>query len=242
MIERNTIISSIDHSVLRPNLKEDEVIHNITSVVDLRVASFCVMPSYLKLAEKLLIENNSNSALSTVIGFPHGNNLTLSKLDEIEKCAEYNVREYDVVVNFSNVLSGKWSKVASELEEIFIVCATKNALLKVIFETCYLEDRHIVTLCEICADIMSYGYVKTSTGFGSAGATPEHIRLMKKHSSHLGVKASGGIKTLSQVETLLECGASRIGATATLGILAEYDRIQELIKAGKPRDSDEPPF
>jgi deoxyribose-phosphate aldolase len=248
MIDRKTLTSCIDHSLLRPNLTEAQVIADVNAVLPLNVASFCVMPCYLDKVNTILninhIDNPSTTTkLSTVIGFPHGNVNLRNKLIEIETGALYPVTEYDVVINYSNVLSGNWKKVVKELTEVYKICKEQSALLKVIFETCYLQDRHIITLCELCADVMETGFVKTSTGFGSGGATPEHIKLMKEHSKHLGVKASGGVRTLSQVETMIECGATRVGATATLSIIKEYDELQQLIKAGKPLpDTYEPPF
>lgn len=247
MLDRKLITSRIDHSLLRPNLTEAQVVADVESVLPLNVASFCVMPCYLYQVKHILDfadKSEINTKLSTVIGFPHGNIHLENKIQEMEYCSEFNVKEYDVVINYSNVLSGNWTKVANEIKSFYDECEAQSALLKVIFETCYLQDRHIITLCELCADVMQNGgYVKTSTGFGSGGATAEHIKLMREYSKHLGVKASGGVRTLAQVETMMACGATRVGATATLSIVREYDELQELIRSGKPLpESDEPPF
>jgi deoxyribose-phosphate aldolase len=167
--------------------------------------------------------------LSTVIGFPHGTVSLSDKLHEIKRSAKLGVVEFDAVINYSHVLSGKWRSVADSIKAMHNQCRESHGILKVIFETCYLNERQKITLCEICSEIMDIGYVKTSTGFGSGGATVEDIQLMRKHTAqHLGVKASGGIKTLKQLQELYLAGATRIGTSATKSILEEY--------------VDEPPF
>lgn len=245
MIDRTTLLASIDHSILKPNMTEIEVLSIAREIYPLHVASLCVMPCYLRQVKNVIsnLPLSGNTKLSTVIGFPCGNIQTINKLKEMEECQKIGIEEYDVVVNYSNVISGNWTQVVDEIRALYNDCVRQNALLKIIFETCYLQDRHIITLCEVCADIMSDGFVKTSTGFGSAGANSEIVKLMKEHSKHLSVKASGGIKTLTHVETMLFFGATRIGTSATLSIINEYDEMQELIKSRKKLpDNDEPPF
>jgi deoxyribose-phosphate aldolase len=242
-MNKKEIITSIDHSILKPTTTREDALSELKYALKAGVASVCIMPCYLNDANKIyqifiqpiikgcdtVVYKIDVPVLSTVIGFPHGNVSLSDKIHEIKRASKLNVVEYDAVINYSHVLSGRWNAVAKEIKAMHEACREYSGVLKVIFETCYLNERQKINLCEICSEVMEIGYVKTSTGFGSGGATIEDVTLMRKHTSeHLGVKASGGIKTLRQLQDLKKAGATRIGTSATKSIIEEY--------------IDEPPF
>jgi deoxyribose-phosphate aldolase len=166
-----------------------------------------------------------------VIGFPHGNSTINSKVFEAREAAQLGGNEIDMVVNIGKVISEDWRYVRDEIKAINNAVVSENAILKVIFETDFLQDKHIIKLCEICSDL-GVAFIKTSTGFGFTqgadgkysytGATLEHIKLMRKHSSkNMKIKASGGIRTLDAMLKAMACGAQRVGTSSTVAILEE---------------------
>jgi deoxyribose-phosphate aldolase len=169
-----------------------------------------------------------------VVGFPHGNSHIALKVTEADRATGEGASEIDVVVNIGKVLGGDWDYVRSELSEVNDICRARGALLKVIFENDYLQESHIVRLCEICTEL-EVAFVKTSTGYGFVkqpdgnynyrGATDENLRLMRRHSGpKVQIKAAGGVRTLDDLLRVRVLGVSRIGATATEAILAEAIR------------------
>lgn len=236
------VASMIDQSYLKPTMKKQDILNGIRdSSLKTNFASYCVVPCYLREVAEILASTGTTAALSTVIGFPHGNTTTRDKLNEIKRCSKYGVEEYDVVVNYSYVLSGEWGTVSSSIKELYKACQDQDAILKVIFENCYLTERHKITLCEICSEVMDYGFVKTSTGFGTSGATLEDVRLMREHTKEqLEVKAAGGIKSIYELMALYRAGATRFGSTNGPTLVAEFE---EFLEQRKNKDEDnEPPF
>lgn len=229
----------IDQAYLKPTLKRNDVFMDIAHA-QYNYASYCVMPCYLEDAYKAKELNLHDTVLSTVIGFPHGNVTTRDKLHEIRRCSKFNVREYDIVVNYSYVLSGEWGKVASSIKTMTRVCSEYGATTKIIFENCYLTERHIITLCEICSEVMPFGYVKTSTGFGTGGATINDVTIMRANTKpDLGVKASGGIASCFDALALIRAGATRIGTSNGEKMVAEYAKY---LKEKEENIDNEPPF
>ena len=169
-----------------------------------------------------------------VIGFPHGNSTTPIKVLEAEAAAQAGGCEIDMVINVGKALGGDWDYVSAEIQAVQDAVRANAAVLKVIFENDYLQESHIVRLCEICSGI-GVAFVKTSTGYGFVkqpdgsynyqGATVPHLQLMRKHTpAAVQIKAAGGVRTLDDLLLVRSLGVSRIGATATQAILEEARR------------------
>ncbi len=211
------IAKMIDHSLLTPVMTDEVLESGCHVALQYDVASVCIKPYYLKRCAELLAD--STVVASTVIGFPHGGNLTAVKLAEARQALADGGKELDYVVNIGKVLSGDWDFVRQEIQAIVDCAHDAGAKVKVIFENCFLEDEHKIRLCEICGEL-SADWVKTSTGFGTSGATVEDLTLMRKHSPpHVQVKAAGGIRTLDTLLEVRATGVTRVGATATAAIL-----------------------
>ncbi|KAI8979186.1 deoxyribose-phosphate aldolase [Mycotypha africana] len=216
-----------DHAVLRPDQTTEDVIKGCEVAKKYNLASVCVKPCDVSQACKLLEDTDVD--VGTVISFPHGNSTTEAKVAESLQAIQDGAVELDVVINIGFVKSGLYEKVQQELKKIVDLSKEKkqDVCIKVIFETAYLTNDEIVKTCELC---MASGvdYVKTSTGFGPGGATYEHIELMRKTVPNtMGVKASGGIKTLEQVLKYIELGATRIGSSSSGAIIEEFKAAQK---------------
>jgi len=209
----------IDHSLLKPTMTEQELEAGCRVALEYDVASVCIMPFFLKRASELLAA--SDVLPSTTIGFPHGGQSARVKQLEAEQALDDGARELDMVVNISQVLSGNWAAVRADILAVLDPTRARGQRLKVIFENCYLNDAQKIRLCEICGEL-SVDWVKTSTGFGSSGATIEDLLLMRRHSpAHVQVKAAGGIQTLEMLLKVREAGATRSGCSKTAEVLGE---------------------
>ncbi len=216
------IAKMIDHSLLRPTLTVEELDQGIHLARQYDVASVCILPYYLNRCTEML--QGSDVLPSTVIGFPHGSNTTNVKVAEARQALDDGGVELDMVVNLSKVLSGDWDYVRDDIQAVVTVAHQRGAKVKVIFENCYLRDEHKVRLCEICGEVRA-DWVKTSTGYGSGGATLDDLRLMRRHApSHVQVKAAGGVRDLDMALAVREAGATRFGCTRTAEILDECRR------------------
>ena len=213
------VAKMIDHSLLNPTLTDGDLETGIQLALDYDVASVCIMPYYLKrCAERLA---GSDVRASTTIGFPHGVHSTKVKVAEAVQALADGGEELDMVVNISKVLSGDWDYVRQDVAAVIEVTHAARQKVKVIFENCYLNDVHKIRLCEICGELKA-DWVKTSTGYGTGGATPDDIILMRKYApAHVAVKAAGGVRTLDQLLEMRALGVSRCGATRTATILDE---------------------
>ena len=211
------IAGMIDHSLLNPTLTAAELESGCRLAADHNVASVCIMPYYLKRCAEIL--KGTLVMPSTTIGFPHGINTTAIKVAEAKQALDDGGRELDMVVNISKVLSGDWDYVRQDIKAVIDVTHQRGQKVKVIFENCYLEDEHKIKLCEICG-ALNADWVKTSTGYGSGGATTEDLMLMRKHApAHVQVKAAGGVRDLQRLLEVRALGVTRVGATRTLDIL-----------------------
>lgn len=209
----------IDHSLLKPTMSTAELDAGCRLAVEYDVASVCIMPFYLKRAAELLA--GSSVLPTTTIGFPHGGQSARVKRLEAEQALDDGARELDMVVNISLVLSEKLELVRDDIAGVLEATRARGQKLKVIFENCYLSDAQKIALCEICGEL-EVDWVKTSTGFGSAGATIEDLILMRKHSPpKVQVKAAGGIQTLDMLLKVRETGATRSGCSKTAEVLGE---------------------
>lgn len=212
----------IDHSLLKPTMTRAELESGCRLAVEYDVASVCIMPYYLARAAELL--SGSDVLPSTTIGFPHGGQASRVKRYEAEQALADGARELDMVVNVSQVLSGDFAAVRDDILAVLEPTRARGQRLKVIFENCYLNDAQKIALCELCGEL-SVDWVKTSTGFGSSGATLEDVRLMRRHSpAHVQVKAAGGVADLDFLLKVRETGATRSGCSKTREVLDELRR------------------
>lgn len=215
----------IDHSLLQPVLTDEDMERGLRVALDYDVASVCIKPYYLARCAEVL--RGSAVAPSTVIGFPHGGHCTATKVAEARQALADGGRELDMVINIGKALSGDWAYVEADIAEVVKVSHEGGAIVKVIFENCYLTDEAKIRLCEICGSVNA-DFVKTSTGYGTGGATLDDLRLMRKHAPpHVRVKAAGGVRTLDALLDVREAGAERCGATATVAILDQAKRRLE---------------
>jgi len=216
------VAKMIDHSLLRPALTVEELEAGCRLALEYDVASVCILPCSLKRCAEALA--GSGVVPSTTIGFPHGAHATRVKAFEAERALDDGGRELDVVVNISRVRSGDWGYVRDDVRAVLEPTHARGARLKVIFENCYLDDEQKIRLCEIGGEL-GVDWVKTSTGFGTGGATDEDLILMRKHAPpHVQVKAAGGVRDLDRLLRVRELGCTRCGATATKAILDEAKR------------------
>ena len=211
------IAKMIDHALLVPTATVSQLEAGCRLAVAYDVASVCIMPYYLARCAELLAD--STVFPSTVIGFPLGGHTTSTKVAEAERALADGCRELDMVVNISQVLSEKWDYVQADISAVIEVAHAADQKLKVIFENCYLEDKHKIRLCEICSELGA-DWVKTSTGFGTSGATLEDLQLMRKHAAEsVQVKAAGGIRDVDTILKVREFPVTRIGTSSTKKLL-----------------------
>ncbi|TWT52759.1 Deoxyribose-phosphate aldolase 2 [Rubripirellula amarantea] len=209
----------IDHSLLNPTLTTKDLDVGIELAIAYECASVCIMPYYLKQCAKML--NGTGVASSTTIGFPHGGHTTAIKLAEAKQAIADGCEELDLVTNISKVLSGDWDYVTQDIAPVIEVAHDAGQKVKVIFENCYLNDEQKIRLCEICTELGA-DWVKTSTGYGTGGATQEDLKLMRKHSGeNVQVKAAGGVRDLETLLAVKAIGVTRCGASRTAEMLDE---------------------
>jgi deoxyribose-phosphate aldolase len=220
---KTQIAKAIDHSLLRPDLTDQEVLDGCQLAAKYDVASVCVKPSHVKLAVEALA--GTDVLVGTVIGFPHGNSTTATKVFEAEEAVRNGAVELDMVINIGALRSGRADDVREEIRQI-VVAGGDRAIVKVILENAYLTHDEKVLAYQL-VEQAGAAFVKTSTGFAPSGATLDDIRLMRETvSDAVAVKAAGGIRTLPVFLEYLDAGATRIGATATAAILDAYDGIE----------------
>ena len=235
----------IDHSLLHPTMTDADVAAGCRLAREYDVATACVKPYAIELAKKIL--TGSDVGVCPVIAFPHGNSTTAVKLHEAEVAAIAGGVEIDAVMNIGKALGGDWDYVRHEIREINQAVTAHGAILKVIFENDYLQDDHIIRLCEICSEA-EVAFVKTSTGYGFVkqpdgsynykGATDHHLRLMREHSApSVQIKAAGGVRTLDDLLRVRSLGVTRVGATATKAML---DEAKQRFADGQLRESVPP--
>ncbi len=216
------ISKMIDHSLLSPTLAAAQLEAGCRLAVAYDVASVCILPYYLRRCADIL--RGSAVKASTTIGFPHGGHATAVKVAEAGRALADGGEELDMVVNISAVLSGHWDYVRDDIGAVVGVVHAAGQKVKVIFENCYLNDDQKIRLCSICGELEA-DWVKTSTGYGTGGATLEDLRLMRRHSPpRVQVKSAGGIRDLDALLRVREIGVTRSGATRTAEMLEECCR------------------
>lgn len=213
------VAKMIDHSLLNPTMTKSDLENGCQLALAYDVASVCILPYYLKRCSDIL--RGSTVMASTTIGFPHGGHTTSSKVAEAKQAIADGGQELDMVVNISQVLSLEWGAVRNDIASVIEVAHGAGAKVKVIFENCYLQDIHKIRLCEICGELKA-DWVKTSTGYGSGGATMEDLKLMRQHTpATTQVKAAGGVRDLDTLLQVRALGVSRCGASRTKDMLDE---------------------
>lgn len=216
------IAKMIDHSLLNPTLRAEELEAGCRLALDYDAASVCILPYYLPRCAEIL--KGSRVKASTTIGFPHGGHTSAIKVAEARQALADGGEELDMVVNISAVLSGNWSYVREDIRGVIAVTHDAGQRVKVIFENCYLNDEQKVRLCEICGELNA-DWVKTSTGYGTGGATDADLILMRQHTpAHIQVKSAGGIRDLDALLRVRALGVTRSGATRTSDMLEECRR------------------
>ena len=210
----------IEQTNLKPNLIDKDIDELVQQATSHEFIGVCLPPFWVKRASREL--SQSDTQLVTVIGFPLGYQRTESKLLEIEKAIEDGANELDIVMNVSAFKSGMpWTKI--ELAKGAHIIHEAGCMMKVILETSYLTIEEIEVATRLCVEAGT-DWVKTSTGFSSAGATQEHVRLMRTVApSNVGVKASGGIRSLDQAKAMIEAGADTPGVSPGVAIMQEFN-------------------
>ncbi len=228
------IAKRIDHSLLGPTLTDADLEAGCRLAAAYGVASVCIKPYAVRLAARVLM--GTDVKVGTTIGFPHGGHSTAVKVFEAERAMDDGATELDMVINIGQALGGNWSAVQNDIDEVVKAAHRRNAIVKVIFENCYLSPADIVRLCKICGEVRA-DYVKTSTGYGTGGATHEDLKLMRDAApAHVKLKAAGGIRTLDGAIAVAQLGCDRIGASKTAEIL---DALKDRLEGREPRKTPE---
>jgi deoxyribose-phosphate aldolase len=208
------ILSKIDHTLLKATASWEEIKVLCDEAVKFKTASVCVPPCYVK----PIYDAYKGLNICTVIGFPLGYNVTAVKVLETEQAIKDGANEIDMVINISDLKNGYFEKLLEEIKSLKKACGVK--ILKVIIETCYLTEDEKTRMCGIVTEAGA-DFIKTSTGFGTAGATLADVKLFKKHiGSNVKIKAAGGVKTREDLESFITAGASRIGTSSAVKLLA----------------------
>ena len=207
-MDMERILAAVDHTLLTQGATWEEIKGICDDGLKYHTASVCIPPSYVKAAKDYV---GDALAVCTVIGFPNGYATTAVKCFETEDAVKNGADEIDMVINIGWVKDKKWDELLSEIKAVKAACGGK--LLKVIIETCLLTDEEKIKMCEIVSQ-SGAEYIKTSTGFGTGGATREDVALFAKHvAPHVKIKAAGGIAGLQDAQDFLDLGASRLGTS-----------------------------
>ncbi|UCG49972.1 MAG: deoxyribose-phosphate aldolase [Phycisphaerales bacterium] len=213
------IAKMIDHSLLRPELTQQDIRRGCDIAKKYKVATVCCAPSEVAQVAQLL--KGSGVKTTTVIGFPHGYSKTQTKVFEAEQAIRDGAVELDMVLNIGRLLSGDYDYVSNDIRQVVELAHRSGVLVKVILENHYLTDEQKKTACRICEEAGA-DFVKTSTGFAGGGATLEDLRLMRESvSQKVQVKAAGGVRDLQMALKVREVGCTRFGATKTETIMEQ---------------------
>ena len=209
----------IDHTLLKPEATREQIKKICDEALEYNFKSVCVNPYWVNFASEIL--KGSEVSVCTVIGFPLGANTSLLKSFETEEAVKNGASEIDMVLNVGLLKSKEYDLVEEDIKAV--VKAAKGKLVKVILETCLLSDEEIIKACELSMEAGA-DFVKTSTGFNSEGATINAVKIMRETvGDRLGVKASGGIRDLKKSMDMIDNGASRLGVSAGIDIIKEYN-------------------
>ena len=210
MYTKAQVLKTIDHAVLKPVATDADVLENAALCAEHGVGDLCVRPTDVKAAAEAL--KDSDTTVACVIGFPHGSNRPEVKALEARLAIEDGADELDMVMNIGKFHSGDFAHVQRDIEAVVAEAKPKGVVVKVIMETCWLSPEQIARACKI-AEAAGADFVKTSTGFGDGGATPEAIDVMiQTVGDTMGVKAAGGVRGWDTAVAFLEQGCTRLGA------------------------------
>ena len=212
----NEIATYIDHTLLKPVATWDQIQELCDEAIKYKTASVCIPPNYIARVKK---KYGDDLKIATVIGFPLGYETTAAKAEETATALDDGADEIDMVINITDVKNGDFDLVKDEIASLKSICGDK--ILKVIVETCYLTKEEKISMCRIVTEAGA-DYIKTSTGFGTAGATLEDVKLFKEYiGENVKIKAAGGIRTREDMIAYIEEGVSRIGCSSTKVLFEE---------------------
>lgn len=213
-MDAREILRKVDHTQLKAFATWEDIVKLCDEAVQYNTASVCVPPAYIKRIHDTYGEKIN---ICTVVGFPLGYSVTEAKAAEIEQALKDGCNEIDMVVNISDVKNGLFDKVEEEIRTLKKACG--GHILKVIIETCYLTEEEKIAMCRAVTNAGA-DYIKTSTGFGTGGATREDVELFKKYiGPGVKIKAAGGVSSLEDLEMFIELGCDRIGTSRAVGLL-----------------------
>lgn len=212
------ILKTVDHTLLTATATWADIKGICDEAKEMKVASICIPPSYVKQAAEYL---NGEIAVCTVIGFPLGYQTTPIKVAEAKDAIENGAAEVDMVINIGHAKDGLWDQIEEEIRQI--KAAVGNNILKVIIETCYLTEEEKIKLCQVVTNAGA-DFIKTSTGFGTAGATLEDVKLMRANvGADVQVKAAGGVRSIQDAEDFIAAGATRLGTSSICRIIKNQE-------------------
>lgn len=207
------MLKHVDHTQLQAFCTWEDIEKLCKEAIEFETASVCIPPSYVKMVNKNFGDKLN---ICTVIGFPLGYQVTAAKVTEVEEALKQGCNEIDMVVNITDVKNGLYGKVEEEIRAVKKACG--DHILKVIIETCYLTEEEKIAMCKAVTNAGA-DYIKTSTGFGTGGATIEDVKLFKEHiGPNVRIKAAGGVSTLQDLEAFLSLGCDRIGTSRAVGL------------------------
>lgn len=217
-IDMERILKTVDHTLLKATATWEDIKVICDEAKEMQVASVCIPPSYVKQAAQYL---QGEIAVCTVIGFPLGYQTTPVKVFEAKDAITNGAAEVDMVINIAHAKDGLFDGIQEEIRQI--KAAVGDKILKVIIETCYLTEEEKIKMCEVVT-AAGADFIKTSTGFGTAGATLEDIKLMRKHvGAEVLVKAAGGVKTIEDANNFIDAGAARLGTSSICNIIKNLE-------------------
>lgn len=207
------ILKHVDHTQLKAYATWEDIVKLCDEAIEFQTASVCVPPAYIRRIHEAYGDKVN---ICTVVGFPLGYSVTEAKVAEVRQALADGCNEIDMVINISDVKNGLYQKVEEEIRTLKKECG--EHILKVIIETCYLTDEEKIAMCKAVTNAGA-DYIKTSTGFGTGGATREDVELFKKHiGPKVKIKAAGGVSTMEDLEGFLALGCDRIGTSRAVGL------------------------
>lgn len=213
-MDKREILSRVDHTQLQAYATWEDIVKLCDEAIANKTASVCVPPTYIRRIHDTYGEQLD---ICTVVGFPLGYSVTEAKAAETRQAISDGASEIDMVVNISHIKNGMYDEVEQEIRTLKEICG--NLVLKVIVETCYLTEEEKIAMCKAVTNAGA-DYIKTSTGFGTGGATIEDVRLFKQHiGENVKIKAAGGISTVEDFEAFVQEGCDRIGTSRAVGLL-----------------------
>lgn len=208
------MLSKVDHTQLKAFATWEDIVKLCEEAITFQTASVCIPPAYVKRVHDTYGEKIN---ICTVVGFPLGYSVTAAKVAEVTQALREGCNEIDMVINVSDVKNGAYDKVEEEIRTLKKVCG--EHILKVIIETCYLTKEEKIAMCKAVTNAGA-DYIKTSTGFGTGGATVEDVKLFKENiGPNVKIKAAGGVSTVEDLKAFIELGCDRIGTSRAVGLL-----------------------